>query len=60
MLQSWTFAPKPSLEASSSRNDRCTVCGYGDGGDARGPCYLSEREALSYMADRLRRTAAFE
>ena len=60
MLPAWTSATRRVTEASSSRNDRCTVCGYGDGGDARGPCYLSEREALSYMADRLRRTAAFE
>jgi hypothetical protein len=28
--------------------------------DTRWPCFLTEREALSYMADRLRRTAAFE
>jgi hypothetical protein len=30
------------------------------GDDTRGPCFLTEREALSYMADRLRRTAVFE
>jgi hypothetical protein len=30
------------------------------GDETRFPCYLSEREALSWMADRLRRTAAFE
>jgi hypothetical protein len=30
------------------------------GDDTRWPCFLTEREALSYMADRLRRTAAFE
>jgi hypothetical protein len=30
------------------------------GDDTRFPCYLSEREALSWMADRLRRTAVFE
>jgi hypothetical protein len=30
------------------------------GDDTRWPCFLSEREALSYMADRLRRTTVFE
>jgi hypothetical protein len=30
------------------------------GDDTRWPCYGTEREALSWMADRLRRTAAFE
>jgi hypothetical protein len=36
------------------------VWGWQRGDDARFPCYLSEREALSWMADRLRRTALFE
>jgi len=36
------------------------VWGWRRGDDTRWPCYLTEREALSYMADRLRRTAAFE
>jgi len=35
------------------------VWGWRRGDDARWPCFLSEREALSYMADRLRRTAVF-
>jgi hypothetical protein len=30
------------------------------GGDDRHPCFLTEREAVDYMADRLRRIAAFE
>lgn len=30
------------------------------GHDTRWPCYRTEREALPYMADRLRRTAVFE
>jgi hypothetical protein len=30
------------------------------GDDERHPCFLTEREALSYMADRLRRAAVFE
>jgi len=34
------------------------VWGWRRGDDTRIPCYL-EREALSWMADRLRRTAAF-
>jgi hypothetical protein len=36
------------------------VSGWRRGDDERWPCFLAEREALSYMADRLRRTAAFE
>jgi hypothetical protein len=36
------------------------VWGWRRGDDTRWPCYLSEREALRWMADRLRRTAAFE
>jgi hypothetical protein len=36
------------------------VWGSRRGDDTRWPCYLTEREALSYMADRLRRTAVFE
>jgi hypothetical protein len=36
------------------------VWGWRRGDDTRWPCFLTEREALSYMADRLRRTAAFE
>jgi hypothetical protein len=35
------------------------VRGWRRGDDTRFPCYLTEREALSYMADRLRRTAVF-
>ena len=30
------------------------------GDDTRHPCFLTEREALDYMADRLARIAAFE
>jgi hypothetical protein len=30
------------------------------GDDTRFPCHLSEREALRWMADQLRRIAAFE
>jgi hypothetical protein len=36
------------------------VWGWRRGDDTRSPCYLSEREALSRMADRLRRVAVFE
>jgi hypothetical protein len=36
------------------------VSGWRRGDDTRWPCFLTEREALSYMADRLRRAAAFE
>ena len=34
--------------------------GWRRGDDTRWPCYLSERDALSWMADRLRRIAVFE
>jgi hypothetical protein len=30
------------------------------GGDERHPCFLTEREALTYMKDWLRRVAIFE
>ena len=36
------------------------VWGWRRGDDTRFPCYLSEREALSWMADRLRRAEVFE
>jgi hypothetical protein len=36
------------------------VRGWRRGDDTRFPCYLSEREALGWMADRLRRVAVFE
>jgi hypothetical protein len=36
------------------------VWGWRCGDDMRWPCFLSEREAISYRADRLRRTAVFE
>ena len=36
------------------------IWGWRRGDDMRFPCYVSEREALSWMADRLRRTAVFE
>jgi hypothetical protein len=36
------------------------VWGGRRGDDARWSCFLTEREAVSYMADRLRRTAVFE
>jgi len=36
------------------------VWGWRRGDDTRVLCYRSEREALSYMADRLRHIAAFE
>jgi hypothetical protein len=57
-----TFAPKQLNEDSSSTNDRCGqwVWGWRRGDDTRFPCCLSEREALGWMADRLRRIAAFE
>ena len=36
------------------------VWGWRRGNDDRHPCFLTEREALSYMDDRLRRIAIFE
>jgi hypothetical protein len=36
------------------------VWGWPRGDDTRSPCFLTEREALSYVADRLRRGAVFE
>jgi len=36
------------------------VWGWWRGDDTRWRCYLTEREALSYMEDRRRRTAVFE
>jgi len=36
------------------------VWGWRRGDGTRWPCFVTEREALSYMADRLRRAAAFE
>jgi hypothetical protein len=36
------------------------VWGWWRGDDTRFACYLSEREALSWMDDRLRRAAVFE
>jgi hypothetical protein len=36
------------------------VWGWRRGDDTRWPCFLIEREALSYMADRLRRSAVFD
>ena len=36
------------------------VWGWRRGDDDRHPCFLTEREAVSYMADRLRRVAVFE
>ena len=36
------------------------VWGWRRGDDTRWPCYRTEREALSYMADRLRRAGVFE
>ena len=49
MLRAWTCSPKRPKEDSSSRNDRCTVSGYGGGDDTPWPCFLTEREALSYV-----------
>jgi hypothetical protein len=62
MLHRWTCSRRRLNEALSSRNDRCAVsgCGCGGGDDDRHPCFLTEREALAYMADRLRRIAVFE
>jgi hypothetical protein len=34
--------------------------GWRHGDDTRQPCFLTEQEARCYMADRLRRIAAFE
>jgi cytochrome P450 len=48
---------------SSSKSDRSTAGGCGAwrrGDDDRHPCFLTEREALAYMQDRLRRIAVFE
>jgi hypothetical protein len=61
--QSWTCSPKRlnedlRLEESPLRGQ--WVWGWRRGDDTRWPCFLTEREALSYMADRLRRSAAFE
>jgi len=63
MLQRWTCSTQRLNDDCSLRNDRCAgqwVWGWRRGDDTRWPCFLSEREALSYMADRLRRTAVFE
>jgi hypothetical protein len=34
--------------------------GWSLGDDDRWPCFLARRQAVSWMADRLRRTAVFE
>ena len=34
--------------------------GWRHGDDTRHPCFLTEREAISYMRDRLTRIAVFE
>jgi hypothetical protein len=63
MLHAWTCSTRLLSEASRSRNVRLRgqwVWSWRRGDDARFPCYLSEREALSWMADRLRRAAVFE
>jgi hypothetical protein len=36
------------------------VWGWRRGYDTRHPCFLTEREAISYMRDRLTRIAVFE
>jgi hypothetical protein len=36
------------------------VWGWRRGDDDRHPCFLTKREALAYMDDRLRRIAVFE
>jgi hypothetical protein len=36
------------------------VWGWRRADDTRWPCFLTQREALSYMADRLRRAAVVE
>jgi hypothetical protein len=36
------------------------VWGWRRGDDTRHPCFLTEREAISYMRDRLTRIAVFE
>jgi hypothetical protein len=46
-------------ESRGTTAQRPVGLGMRRGDDARWPCYLSEREALSYMADRLTRVAAF-
>jgi hypothetical protein len=63
MLCAWTYVPKRpkrgfELEERPLRGQ--WVWGWRRDDDTRFPCYLSEREALSWMADRLRRAAAFE
>jgi hypothetical protein len=61
ILQSWTREPKWLNEVySSTKVARSVGVGLGRGDDTRWPCFLTEREALSYMADRLCHTAAFE
>ena len=37
-----------------------SVWGWRRGDDRRHPCFLTEREALSWMDDRLRRIGVFE
>ena len=36
------------------------VHGWARGDDDRWPCFLTERDALSWMVDRLKRTEVFE
>jgi hypothetical protein len=60
-------SPMDVLEAAAERGFELEerplrgqwVWGWRRGDDAGWPCFLSEREALSYMADRLRSTAVF-
>jgi len=47
-----------TLEERTSRGR--PVWAWRRGDDRRHPCFLSQREAVGYMADRLRRIAIFE
>jgi len=63
MLRAWTCSLTRPNEVSTLEERPLRgqwVWGWRRGDDTRWPCFLTEREALSYMADRLRRTAAFE
>ena len=53
-------AREPGFEFEERPATREVGWGWRRGDDTRSPFYLSEREALSWIADRLRRTAAFE
>ena len=54
--------PQPSVDTSLTRSRSAEGgCGRGAAGDGwRHPCFRTEREALRYMEDRLKRIAIFE